>query len=76
MSLDDWKNVFSIVQSGATVVALAVGGLWAYTKFVYRREREPRAEFDVDLSFVGVQDNRRLVEVMASLAAARRKDLL
>jgi hypothetical protein len=67
MSLDDWKNIFSIVQSVATILALAVGGVWAYTKFVYRREKEPRAEVDIDLGFVGIQDKRRLVEVSVYL---------
>jgi hypothetical protein len=62
MSLDNWKDIFSIAQSTVTILALVIGGLWAYSKFVYRREKEPRAEVDIDLSFVGIQDNRRLVE--------------
>jgi hypothetical protein len=67
MSGEGWKSLFSIIQSLATTLALIIGGLWAYTRFIYRREKEPRAEFDVDLTFVGTQDGRRLVEVIAHL---------
>ena len=48
-----------------TMLALIIGGLWAYIKFVYRREQEPRAEFDVDLNFVGIQNNHWLIEASA-----------
>lgn len=40
--------------------ALLAGGVWAYWKFVWQREREPRAEFDVTAEFLGVQDGKWL----------------
>src|SRR5260370_33812327 len=63
MSYDDWKNIAAAVQSVTTSIALIVGGTWAYTKFRYRREKDPRAELEVDVNFVGPQDGRMLVEV-------------
>jgi hypothetical protein len=67
MGLDVWIKLFALVQSLITIVAIAVGGAWAYAKFIYRREKEPRAEFTVDLDFVGTQGNSWLVEVSASV---------
>src|SRR6266567_737796 len=65
MSLDEWVKLLTVVQSLVTIVAIVVGGIWAYTKFIYRREKEPRAEFSVDLDFIGSQGNSWLVEVSA-----------
>jgi hypothetical protein len=65
MTLEDWKNIAAIAQASAAVAAACVGGAWAYMKFVYRREKEPRAEFDVHLDFVGLQGDRWLVEASA-----------
>ena len=65
MSYTDWKDITAALQSVVTSIALVVGGLWAYQKFRYRREREPRAEFDLDVTFVGSQDGRVLIEVSA-----------
>ncbi len=65
MSLDEWVKLLTVVQSLVTIVAIVVGGIWAYTKFIYRREKEPRAEFSVDLDFIGTQGNSWLVEVSA-----------
>jgi hypothetical protein len=65
MDVEFLKNVSAAIQSLVTSMALVVGGAWAYTKFRYRREKDPRAECDVELNFVGLQDGRVLVEVSA-----------
>jgi len=65
MSLDECVKLLTVVQSLVTIVAIVVGGIWAYTKFIYRREKDPRAEFSVDLDFIGTQGNSWLVEVSA-----------
>ncbi|NKN12293.1 hypothetical protein [Rhizobium laguerreae] len=60
-----WKDITAGLQSVVTSIAVIVGGFWAYQKFRYRREREPRAEFDLDVFFAGSQDGRVLIEVNA-----------
>jgi len=65
MSLEDWKNVADIIQASVTTIALIVGGVWAYIKFIYRRENVARAEFTIDLDFVGKQSEYWLVEISA-----------
>src|SRR5262245_27024016 len=65
MSLEDWKNVAEIIQASVTTIALIVAGVWAYIKFIYRRENVSRAEFTIDLDFVGEQGEYWLVEISA-----------
>lgn len=53
----------TIVQSIFTVLTLLVGGWWTYRRFVLQREDCPKLEFDIDLKFVGIQNERHLIEV-------------
>lgn len=41
MSLSFWKDIFSTVQSVATVGAILVGGTWALLQFSWHREAYP-----------------------------------
>jgi len=61
MKLTEFSNWLSIIQASINVVALIFAGAWAYA----RRVREPRAEFKIDLDFVGKQDKYWLVEASA-----------
>jgi hypothetical protein len=65
MTLTDLKDILSIIQLTVHIVAFLTAGIWAYARFVLRRQKEPHAEFDMDLSFVGIQDGFWLVEVSA-----------
>jgi hypothetical protein len=60
-SVDEWSAVSDIVSNVATVVALFVGGAWAYLAFVRERTRWPRAE--VDLVFSERRLSKKLVLV-------------
>lgn len=59
------RNYAQAIQSVATVTAIIIGGIWAYFRFYKQREHSTRLEFTVDVEFVGLQDNRWLVEVVA-----------
>jgi hypothetical protein len=61
MNLNEFGTWLSIIQATINVLALIVAGAWAYA----RRVREPRAEFKIDLDFVGKQDKYWLVEASA-----------
>jgi len=67
MSLDELAKLFTLTQAVATTLALVIAGIWAYIKFIYRREKEPRAEFTIDLEFVGIQGNEWLAEISANV---------
>jgi hypothetical protein len=68
MTLDDLKTVTDIADSLATVFALFAGGCWAFLRF--HREREGRAKIDltVDIEFLGIQDRRWLVHLIARVS--------
>jgi hypothetical protein len=58
------------IQTGvsvATLLTVVIGGLWAYYRFVRRREHAVRLGFKVDVKFVGVQDNFWLVSLDAQV---------
>jgi|1186.fasta_scaffold37611_2 hypothetical protein len=61
--MDILPAVVEVVKIGGVLVA----GGWAYRQYVLRREREPRAEHDVQIDFVGQQGSDWLVEVSAHI---------
>lgn len=58
-------DLLKAVESVATLIALGIGGTWAYVKLVKRREHAPRIEFTVDIAFIGSQGGYWLVELLA-----------
>lgn len=67
MNYDAFNHLMSGIQATMTTIGLLGGGWWAYEKFVRRDEHFPRVQFSVDIGFVGIQADRWLVEVIASL---------
>ena len=53
------------LESLVTIGAIIVGAYFAYVKWVRRAEHNPRLEFSVDISFVGVHQDMWLVELLA-----------
>ncbi len=51
--MDWWKDFSATVQSFATVIVAALGGIWAYWKFGLGQERFPHIETAADIQFVG-----------------------
>lgn len=60
-SLNDWSTGSDIAANVATAIALLVGGLWAYMRFVRERSRWPQA--DVELAFTQHRLNKEFVLV-------------
>lgn len=67
MSLADWKALLEAAESGATVVALLVGGLWTYRLFVKNRERFPRAAVSHKAAVLNVSADKWLVQVESTV---------
>ncbi len=51
------RNLAQAAQAGVTALALVVGGIWAYRKFVFRQERYPHIETSADINFIGKHNN-------------------
>ena len=70
MTLDELQTIAETTESVATVIALAVGAVWAYGRF--RREREGYAKIDltVDIDFLGIQEGKWLVHLVARVSNA------
>lgn len=58
----DWLE---IANSVVALIAIGVGGAWAYVKLRKRREHFPRVEFTVDVDFAGKQQGAWLVSLNA-----------
>lgn len=55
--------VLQWIQGIVTVLAVVVGGVWAYILFVRRRQRYPRANITQDLLHLDLADGKRLLRV-------------
>lgn len=67
MSVHWLKELADVIYAVTGALAIIIGGLWGYWKFVLQKEREPRAEFDLTAEFLGRQDGKWLLEVSARL---------
>lgn len=60
-------SIFSLLPSYIQAFALIAAGGWAYRKFIYQRANEPATDIDVDLRFVGIQDDKWVIEITSLL---------
>jgi hypothetical protein len=61
------ESIVSLLPSYIQAVALIVAGGWAYRKFIYQRANEPATDIDIDLRFVGIQDDKWIIEITSIL---------
>lgn len=59
------RNYTQSAQGAVTVLALIVGGIWAYRKFVLRQERYPHIETSADIHFIGKHADYWIIELIA-----------
>jgi len=55
------------LKTAAAVFAAMVSAGWVLWLFLLRREAEPGAELDLDVEFLGKQDGKWLIEVVARI---------
>lgn len=60
-------SIVSLLPSYIQAFAIIAAGGWAYRKFIYQRANEPATDIDIDLKFVGTQDNQWIIEVTSFL---------
>ena len=61
--MDNTSDILKLLPEYLKVFAIIVAGIWAYRKFIYQREKEPAADIDIDVRFVGIQDHKWIIEV-------------
>jgi len=59
--------MIDILKAAASVLVVVVPAGWILWLFLIRREAEPGAELDLDVDFVGKQDGKWLIEVVAKI---------
>lgn len=67
MDLDMLQKWLGLLSSAVALSAGLVAALWAYTKYVLERGLLPPAQFDVDCKFVGLQGDKKLLEILVHL---------
>jgi len=67
MTLEEWKNLTSTLQSFATIASFIIGGIWVYWKFIRQQEKYPNIEFLADIAFIGIQDDWWIDEIIATV---------
>jgi len=67
MSYEEFNHLAGGISSIATILALIVGGIWTYRRFVRTREAFPKIEFTVDVAFVHKQAGFWVIEAIANL---------
>ena len=63
----DWSALFESLGKLVTLVAAVAGGWWAFEKWRKRDEHFPRIYFEVSVNFLGIKDDRIIVELLANL---------
>jgi hypothetical protein len=66
-TLSQFKDLASIIQSIGAPLALIVGGLWAYRRYVVEESRFPHIETSAEINFIGLHGDYWLVELRAIL---------
>jgi hypothetical protein len=60
-------SIVSLLPSYIQAFAIIAAGGWAYRKFIYQRTHEPATDIDIDLKFVGIQDDKWVIEITSFL---------
>ncbi len=58
-----FKELMSGLESGATIIALIIGGLWTYWLFIRHRTGKPSADISHVVSTVALSSKNTLVHV-------------
>lgn len=67
MGLDSWKTVADTFQAAITSVAVIVGALWTYFKFIKGRTFRPHVETRIDASWLDQGADAQLLHVRVQL---------
>jgi hypothetical protein len=61
------KYLVETIESIFKSIAIVVGAIWLYFRFIRTRENHPKIQFDIDLRFLGRQDGKLLIEIIGTI---------
>lgn len=61
------KESIQLAESILKSLAILIAGLWVIFKFIINRDHSPKIQFELDVIFLGRQDGKILIEVVAKL---------
>ena len=64
-NLGSFKDLAAAIQSVVTSIAVIVGGIWAFRRFILQREHKAHLQIDIDARFVGLHRDEWITEVLA-----------
>ncbi|MEW6657870.1 MAG: hypothetical protein AB1424_04340 [Thermodesulfobacteriota bacterium] len=67
MTIGEFKDLSSAIQSLATAISLGVGGWWVFRKYIRQQEDRPHIEFTADINLIGVQGDYLIAELIATI---------
>jgi hypothetical protein len=67
ISSEEFKNYAAGLQSIATILALLLGGIWTYRRFIQFRESKPKIDLNLEVTFIRNQDSQWIITVAALL---------
>jgi hypothetical protein len=67
LSLDDWVNVITVIESVSTIIALIIGGVWVYFIFVKNRQHLPHAQVSISTQHRIFAKSKRLIHVSVEI---------
>lgn len=73
-SLDNWKTVAELAQAAFTTVAIIIGGVWTYLRFIKNRLRFPRAELSHAIVHKNLAAGKSLLRI--NLKVVNKGDVL
>jgi len=62
--MNDWSDIFKNI---AEIIAIIIGGLWVFWKFILNRESESKIEINLELNILGATRNEYILEINANL---------
>ena len=62
---DNLKNIFDAIQAITTSLAIIIGGIWTYFRFIRHRESCSKVSFDVDVRYIKKINKAWIVELIA-----------
>src|SRR5260370_19913342 len=63
MSISEIKDIATIAQSAATVIAIILGGWWTYSRFLKKREPYPRVKIEHHIFYKSIIKGKMLLSL-------------
>lgn len=63
MDISNWKDIFDIVQKIVTAIAIIIGGIWAFRKYILQRENVAKLHSSLEVTFISKNRDCWITEI-------------